>query len=201
MTVKKRWVRAKTSNWVGFVSDVLSIRHHGPPVGQTPPQRRQSDDNGHQRHLRQNDQRELRAEQHPCGWRLPRPPGARQSWMWVGGGSHRDSGGRQDGRQRHHEFAAFRLYVSWLLNASWFPSKDVSDLFQTSNLPVTWIRSAQPWTTWTLPSGTSETSASSQWRPRTRARSTPSRRTSPCVTTPATSCAPSTTRSWLPVWF
>lgn len=66
---------------------------------------------------------------------------------------------------------------------------------------ATWIRSGRQWTTWTPPSGTSGTWASSLWRPPTRALCTPRRLTSPCVTTAVTSCAPSTTKSWPRAWW
>lgn len=72
--------------------------------------------------------------------------------------------------------------------------------FLSWNLPVTWIHMGQPWTTWTPPSGTSGTWASSQWHPQTLALCTPSLPMSPCGTTAATSYGQSTTKSWRRAW-
>lgn len=93
----------------------LHLRHHRPPVGEAPPRCRQSGHQRHQRRLRQDDQRELRAQWHPGGRKFTGPPGARGGQRWGQGSADRHGGGHQDGRQCHHAPARVRLHVSELI--------------------------------------------------------------------------------------
>lgn len=111
--VKHTELHWKTNQYHSLMFELPdSLRDYGPPVGKAPPQRSQSHHNGHQRHVRQNDQGELWAQPHP-GWRrLTSPTGTRRDQQWSQGCAHRYRGGRQDGRQRHHAPATLRLHVS-----------------------------------------------------------------------------------------